>query len=62
MGLVPWGYGLQMTSCKSAEGFWKSPPESVRAAYAKTNRGQQDPEYCGTRETLQEVGGTTPQG
>ena len=45
-----------------AEGFWESPPESVKAAYAKGEDNRQDPEYCEARGTLQEIGGTTPQG
>ena len=42
------------------EWFWESQPERVKASYAKTRMSKLDPEYCETRETLQEVGGTTP--
>ena len=35
---------------------------SVRAAYGKAIDSEQDPKYHETRETLWEVGGTTPQG
>ena len=45
-----------------AEWFWESQPERVKASYAKTRMNKLYPEYCETRETLQEVGGTTPQG
>ena len=45
-----------------AERFWESLPERVKAPYSKAEGSEQYPEYCGTRETLQEVGGTTPQG
>ena len=44
------------------ERFWESRPERVRAPYTKTEEDRQDPEYHETRETLWEVGGTTPQG
>ena len=33
---------------------------SVRAAYGKAIDSEQDPKYHETRETLWEVGGTTP--
>ena len=45
-----------------AERFWESLPERVKAPYLKTGHKRQDPEYHETRETLWEVGGTTPQG
>ena len=44
------------------ERFWESRPERVRAPYVKTEQAERDPEYHETRETLWEVGGTTPQG
>ena len=44
------------------ERFWDSRPERVRAPYTKTEEDERDPEYHETRETLWEVGGTTPQG
>ena len=44
------------------ERLWESRPESVKAAYRKGEAPEQDPEYHETRETLWEVGGTTPQG
>ena len=37
-------------------------PERVKAPYGKTKRDKQYPKYHETRETLWEVGGTTPQG
>ena len=45
-----------------AERFWESRPERVKAPYAKSEDSEWDPEYRETRETLREVGGTTPQG
>ena len=45
-----------------AERFWESLPERVKAPYGKTKRDKQYPKYHETRETLWEVGGTTPQG
>ena len=44
------------------ERFWDSRPERVRAPYRQGGQRKQDPEYHETRETLWEVGGTTPQG
>ena len=44
-----------------AERFWESLPKRVKAPYAKSEDPQQYPEYIGTRETLMEAGGTTPQ-
>ena len=44
------------------EGFWESPPERVKASYAKIEWNKLYPEYRETRGTLREVGGTTPQG
>ena len=44
------------------ERFWESLPKRVKAPYLKTRHRRQDPEYHETRETLWEVGGTTPQG
>ena len=44
------------------ERFWESRPERVKAPYLKTGHRRQDPKYHETRETLWEVGGTTPQG
>ena len=43
------------------ERFWESRPERVKAPYMKVKGERQDPEYHGTRETLWEAGGTTPQ-
>ena len=43
------------------ERFWESLPERVKAPYTKPEDPQQYPEYVGTRETLTEAGGTTPQ-
>ena len=45
-----------------AERFWESLPERVKAPYMKPEDSERDPKYCETRGTLQEVGGTTPQG
>ena len=44
------------------ERYWESRPERVKAPYGKTKRDKQYPKYHETRETLWEVGGTTPQG
>ena len=44
------------------EGIWKDLPENVRAVYGKASLDEQNPKYHKTRETLWEVGGTTPQG
>ena len=41
--------------------FWESRPETVKVQYTKPENLLQDPEYHGTRETLWEAGGTTPQ-
>ena len=45
-----------------AERLWESRPQRVKAPYVKEEEGRQYPEYHGTRGTLWEVGGTTPQG
>ena len=47
---------------KLPERYWESRPERVKAPYGKAEADRQDPEYHETRETLWEVGGTTPQG
>ena len=47
---------------KLPEWYWESQPERVKAPYGKAEIGKQDPKYHETRETLWEVGGTTPQG
>ena len=44
------------------ERFWESLPKRVKAPYTKTIDSERDPKYHETRETLWEVGGTTPQG
>jgi hypothetical protein len=44
------------------ERFWESRRDRVKAPYTKSEDSEQDPEYRETRETLREVGGTTPQG
>ena len=44
------------------ERFWESLPQRVKAPYMKPEDSERDPKYCETRGTLQEVGGTTPQG
>ena len=41
---------------------WEVPPERVKAPYMKAIVSKRDPKYHETRETLWEVGGTTPQG
>ena len=43
------------------ERFWESLPKRVKAPYTKPENLQWYPEYIGTRETLMEAGGTTPQ-
>ena len=57
-----WGSDRIIDSTILAERFWESLPERVKAPYVKTEVTEQDPEYHETRETLWEVGGTTPQG
>ena len=47
---------------RPVERFWESRPQRVRAPYTKADNKEQDPEYHETRETLWEIGGTTPQG
>ena len=47
---------------KLPERYWESRSERVKAPYGKAEADRQDPEYHETRETLWEVGGTTPQG
>ena len=47
---------------KIEEWFWKDQPERVKAPYSKSEESERNPEYIETRETLMEVGGTTPQG
>ena len=44
------------------ERFWESLPKRVKAPYMKDELTRRYPEYHETRETLWEVGGTTPQG
>ena len=56
------GYGLQEVTLRLVEWFWESQSERVKAPYTKTKESEQDPKYHETRETLWEVGGTTPQG
>ena len=41
--------------------FWESKPKKVKVLYTKPEDPLRDPEYIGTRETLMEAGGTTPQ-
>ena len=45
-----------------AEWFWESQQERVKASYAKSEDSKRYPKYHETRETLWEIGGTTPQG
>ena len=56
------GYGLRQVTWTVVEWFWESQPERVKAPYLKAEESEQDPKYHETRETLWEVGGTTPQG
>ena len=56
------GNGLHKVSTKVVERFWESRRDRVKAPYTKPEGSEQDPEYRETRETLREVGGTTPQG
>ena len=56
------GFGLQNPQPSLTERSWEDRPERVKAPYVKGKEGRQDPEYHETRETLWEVGGTTPQG
>ena len=54
------GCGLRKGLREIAERFWESRPERVKAPYVKAEGTEQDPEYCETRGTLQEIRGTTP--
>ena|GEM_PF-3582162 len=56
------GYGLSYVTLKVKERFWEIRPERVKAPYLKPEESRQYPKYHETRETLWEVGGTTPQG
>ena len=60
--LAPRGNGPHLAPGILAERLWESRPQRVKAPYAKGGEGERYPEYHGTRETLWEVGGTTPQG
>ena len=56
------GYGPQEVTRMIEEWFWESQPERVKASYSKSEVSERDPKYHETRETLWELGGTTPQG
>ena len=62
MGFILWGYGPQEVTWKVKEWFWKDQPKRVKASYLKPEESERNPKYNETRETLLEVGGTTPQG
>ena len=49
-----WGSDCIIDSGEIAERSWKDLPERVKAPYAKFQQTRQYPEYCETRETLQE--------
>ena len=58
---APWGYGLHLVlGCErnTVETVIREGDNPVREA----EQDEQDPEYCQTRGTWQEGGGTTPQG
>ena len=60
--LVLRGCGLhQAMEAMVVELFWESRPKTVKVRQTKPEDPLQDPEYHGTRETLWEAGGTTPQ-
>ena len=54
------GYGLHLRFLEANGTVWESRPERVKAPYVKAEGTEQDPEYCETRGTLQEIRGTTP--
>ena len=54
------GYGLHLRFSKANRTVLESRPERVKAPYVKAEETEQDPEYCETRGTLQEIRGTTP--
>ena len=56
------GYGPQQVSRFVSGTVWEVRPQRVKAPYMKPEDSERDPKYCETRGTLQEVGGTTPQG
>ena len=48
------GFGLHTLHMRTGERHWKDRQKRVKAPYLKSECGQQDPEYHGTRETLWE--------
>ena len=56
------GLGPQTRPASLMERPWEGRPKRVKAPYMKGEEAQRDPEYHGTRETLWEEAGTTPQG
>ena len=56
------GYGPHKVRRIVSGTVWEVRPKKVKVPYTKTIVSRWDPEYCETRGTLQEVGGTTPQG
>ena len=56
------GFGLQTLLTILAEWSWEDQPKRVKAPYSKLEESERNPKYIETRETLMEVGGTTPQG
>ena len=62
MARAPWGLDRLIEFAHAGERFWESRPEGVTAPYPKRVQPRRDPEYTGTRETLVDRAGTTPQG
>ena len=56
------GLRTAKVSVRTNRTAWEGRPKRVKAPYVKVQAQRQDPEYHETRETLWEVGGTTPQG
>ena len=55
------GCGPQTQGGYGSGSVWEVTPKKVKVLYTKPEDLQWYPEYVGTRETLTEAGGTTPQ-
>ncbi len=58
---APWGYGLHLVF-KDEWNAMESAAIEGESPLHEVPRDEQDPEYCQTRGTWQEIAGTTPQG
>ena len=57
-----WGYGLHLRFNDASRTVLGKPAGEGESPVRVSEPSEQDPEYRETRETLREVGGTTPQG